>query len=125
MLRAEANAIAAVLRLALRVLPLPQIVALLARMPGSRDRISTAADCACAAVDAAHRAAHPTCLFASLTAFALLARRGFGPRFVIGAARDRGFDAHAWVTVAAVPLTLSAREYTPLWSYSAAQVEVS
>ena len=36
---------------------------------------------------------------------------------VIGAARDGGFDAHAWVTVAGVPLVPSEREYRALWSY--------
>jgi hypothetical protein len=120
MLRAEAHAIAAALRVALRLLPLPRIVALLARIPPSRDRISTTADCARAAAHAVHAAAHPTCLFTSLTAFALLARRGYAPRFVIGAARDCGFDAHAWVTVGDAPVIPGAREYLPLWSYSVA-----
>jgi hypothetical protein len=119
MLRAEAHAAAALLRIALRLLPLPHIVALLARIPASRDRISTPADCAAAAAVAARRAAHPTCLITSLTAFALLARRGYRVRFVVGAARDDGFDAHAWVTIADVPLVPCARQYVPLWSYGA------
>jgi hypothetical protein len=118
MLAAEARALAIVLRVGLRVLPLPRIAALLARMPRSGDRISTADDCLRAATHAVRLAAHPTCLFTSLTAFGLLARRGYAPRLVIGAVRDDGFDAHAWVTVADVPRIRGAREYSPLWSYA-------
>jgi hypothetical protein len=125
MLRAEARAIAALLRVALRVLPLPRTVLLLARIPRSRDRVSTVADCARAAADAVHVAAHPTCLFTSLTTFALLARRGYAPRFVIGGARDGGFDAHAWVTVGGTPVLACTLEYLPLWSYSVAEIEAS
>lgn len=117
MLEAEARAMAAALRVALRLLPVPRIIAMLARIPRSRDRITTAADCARAAAQAARVSAHPTCLFTSLTAFGLLARRGYAAQFVIGAARHEGFDAHAWVMVEGIPLTPGAREYSPLWSF--------
>lgn len=117
MLEAEARALAVLLRVALRLLPLPRVVALLTRIPRSRDRVATAADCARAAADATNSVAHPTCLFTSLTAFGLLARQGYAARLVIGAARSPGFDAHAWVTVAGVPLVPSDREYSALWSY--------
>lgn len=117
MLAAEAGALGILLRVALRLLPLPHVMTMLARIPRSRDRVSAAADCARAAAHAARVVAHPTCLFTSLIAFGLLARRGYAAELVIGAARDGGFDAHAWVTVAGVPLVASAREYSPLWSY--------
>ena len=117
MLAAEARALAILLRVALRLLPLPDVVRTLARLPRSRDRVTSAADCARAAADATRAVAHPTCLFTSLTAFGLLARRGYAARLVIGAARDEGFDAHAWVTVAGVPVVPSPGEYSPVWSY--------
>ncbi len=123
-IRAEAHAIAAVIRLALRLLPLPRIVALLARLPRAHSCVSTT-ECVSAAADAASHAAHPTCFFTALTAFALLARRGHAPRFLIGAAHDPGFDAHAWVTVRGVPVIPCTRDYVPLWTYATAPVEAS
>ena len=117
MLAAEAYALAILLRVALRLLPLRRVVTALARLPRSRDHVTSAADCARAAADATRAVAHPTCLFTSLTAFGLLARRGYAARLVIGAAADDGFDAHAWVTVEGVSLVPSAGKYSPLWSY--------
>lgn len=117
-LRVEAHAIAAAIRVALRLLPLPRLVVCLARLPRVR-RAADPAACACAAAEAAGRVAHPTCLFAALTAFALLARRGYAPQLVIGAARDRSFAAHAWVTVDGTPLTACVRDYVPLWCAAA------
>lgn len=114
-LRAEAHAVAVLIRLALRLLPLPRIAALLARLPRTR-RDASASDCVSAAAVAARNAAHPTCLYVSLTAFALLARRAYAPRFVIGAAHDPEFDAHAWVTIGGVPVIPCVREYVPLWT---------
>lgn len=113
-LRAEAHALAAAIRVALRLLPLPRLVVCLARLPRVR-RAAAPAACASAAAEAARRAAHSTCLFTALIAFALLARRGYAPQLVIGAARDGGFDAHAWVTVAGTAVTACPRDYVPLW----------
>ena len=123
-IRAEAHAIAALVRVLLRLLPLPRVAALLARIPRTRS-LSTPRDCVAAAAEAARRAAHPTCLFTALTTFALLARRGYRPDLVIGAARvgrgfrprQAGFDAHAWVNLAGVPVVSNARDYAALWSY--------
>ena len=123
-IRAEAHAIAALVRVLLRLLPLPRVAALLARIPRTRS-LSTPRDCVAAAAEASRRAAHPTCLFTALTTFALLARRGYKPDLVIGAVRvDRGFtprqagfDAHAWVNLAGVPVVSNARDYATLWSY--------
>jgi hypothetical protein len=117
-MRAEAHAIAGLIRVAVRLLPLPRIAALLARLPRTR-RTSSPGECASAAADAVPRVAHPTCLYTALTAFALLARRGYAPSLLIGAARVGGFDAHAWVIVAGAPVIPGRRDYTPLWSYAA------
>jgi Transglutaminase-like superfamily len=122
-IRAEAHVIAAAVRIVVRLLPLPRIVALLARLPRAHRPVGTTVECASAVADAVRRAAHPTCLFTALTAFALLARRGHEPRFVLGAANDRGFDAHAWVTVRGVPVIPCTREYVPLWSYGTSPAE--
>ena len=121
--RAEAHAIAAITRIGLRVLPVPRLASLLAHLPHARPTGDTIDECASAAADAAARSAHPTCLFTSLITFAMLARRGYGPRLVIGASRDDGFDAHAWVTVGESPLGTLEREYVPLWSCRVARRE--
>lgn len=123
--RVEAHALAAVIRVAVRFLPLPQIVVFLARLPRARESVSGTWTYASAAEEAVRRMAHPTCLFTALVAFALLERRGYAPRFVIGAARDCGFDAHAWVNVDGVPVLPCAREYVPLWTYGAARSEAT
>ena len=121
--RAEAHAIAALMRVALRVLPLPRIVTLLARLPRAQQCRDGIAECELAATEAARRAAHPTCLFTALVAFALLVRRGYLPCFMVGVSRDHGFDAHAWVTVDGVALIPSVGEYAPLWSSGASSTE--
>ena len=121
-IRAEAHAIAALVRVLLRLLPLPRVAALLAQLPRTRS-LSTPDDCVSAAAEAARRAAHPTCLFTALTTFALLARRGYRPHLVIGAARGAGFDAHAWVNLAGVPVVPNARDYATLWTYGTSAVE--
>jgi hypothetical protein len=118
-LRAEAHAIAGLIRVAVRILPLPRIAALLAHLPRTRRTVSSPGECASAAADGARRVTHPTCLYTALTAFALLARRGHAPSLVIGAARVDGFDAHAWVIVGGAPVMAGRRDYTPLWSYAA------
>ena len=122
-IRVEAHAIAVVIRLALRLLPLPRVVTLLERPVRARRSVSTTV-CAAAAAEAARHAAHPTCLFTALTAFALLRRHGHAPRFVIGAARGPAFHAHAWITVGGVPLVPSVG-YVPLWSCGTASAEAS
>jgi Transglutaminase-like superfamily len=122
-IRAEAYAIAALVRVLLRLLPLPRVAALLARIPRTRS-VSTPRDCVSAAAEAARRAAHPTCLFTALTTFALLARRGHRPHLVIGAAHGAGLDAHAWVNLAGVPVVANARDYATLWTYATKAVEI-
>ena len=121
-IRAEAHAIAALVRVLLRLLPLPRVTALLARIPRTRS-LSTPRECVAAAAEAARRAAHSTCLFTALTTFALLARRGYKPHLVIGAARGAGFDAHAWVNLGGEPVVPNARDYATLWIHGTTAVE--
>jgi hypothetical protein len=123
-MRVEAHAVAALVRLLLRLLPLPRVVSLVAQLPHTRC-VSAPRDCASAAASAARRIAHPTCLFTALTTFALLARRGYSPRIVIGVARGHSVDAHAWVTLAGMPVVPCARDYAALWSYGTSPAETS
>jgi hypothetical protein len=122
-IRAEAYALAGLIRIALRILPLPRVVALLEHLPRAGHALNGPTECAFAAAAAARRAAHPTCLYTALTSFALLARRGYAPSLVIGATRDNGFDAHAWVIVGGAPVLPCRRDYTPLWRYAASSAE--
>jgi transglutaminase superfamily protein len=115
-IRAEAHACAFGIRIALRCMSIPRLVTLVSRLPRVQRPSSNVDECVRAAEEAAGRVAHRTCLFTALTAFALLARRGHPVRVLIGAARDHGLDAHAWVTVSDVPLTASTRAYEPLWA---------
>lgn len=118
-LRMEAYAIAVLVRVGLRVLTLPRLSGLLAGLPRARDGASERA-CLAAATMAAGGAAHPTCLFTSLIGFALLARRGRDVRLHLGVARTPGFEAHAWLTSASVPLEpVPTTRYTPIWHRAA------
>lgn len=122
-LRAEACVLAVLTRAALRVLPVPRVAWLLGSLPrtrrprGSTDRVGACLD---AAAFGADRAAHPTCLFRSLVAFALLTRRHHDVVFQIGASRADGFAAHAWVSIGQTVLDgPSSAEHTALWQYRA------
>ena len=115
-MRVEAHAFAAAIRIALRCMSIPRLVTLVTWVPRAHRPVGTPDECMRAAEEAAGRVAHRTCLFTALTAFALLARRGHPVRVVIGAARHEGLDAHAWVTVADVPVRGSTRAYEPLWA---------
>ena len=116
-MRAEAHAIACGVRIALQWLSLPRTLELLERLPRTSRAVTSPAACDFAAAEAARRVAHPTCLYTALTAFALLVRRGYAARLVIGAAPGGDFAAHAWVTIEGRPLTSAARPYVSLWSY--------
>jgi hypothetical protein len=125
-MRVEAHAIACGVRLGLRLLPLSRVAALLLKLP--RARTSSTRDpreCATAAHEAARRAAHPTCLFRALTAFAMLVRRGYAARLALGAAHAGEFAAHAWVTVDGAAIEPCDREYVPLWSCGASAAGTS
>jgi hypothetical protein len=138
-LLAEACAIAAGVRIALRFVPVNRLVCAIARLPRGRSASSCASGfrpqaegtsreddqaiqaCVTAAWAAAARIAHPTCLFTSLVAFGLLARRGHPAAIHIGASRDGGFAAHAWVTVNGRPFgPPQSRRYAALWWHRAA-----
>ena len=120
-LRAEACVLAVLTRAALRVLPVPRVAWLLGSLPrtrrprGSTDRVNA---CLAAAGFGAALAAHPTCLFRSLVAFALLTRRHHDAVIHVGASRAGGFAAHAWVSIGQRVLEgPSAGAHTALWGY--------
>jgi hypothetical protein len=120
-LTVEAMVVACLVRAGLRVVALPGLVCMLGRLPTAR-RADTMEACEAAARAAVARVAHPTCLFAALVTFTLLARRGFDVTFHLGAARGPSFSAHAWLTLPAC--TLNARPgvpLTPLWRYRVAR----
>lgn len=114
----EALALAGVVRVALRLLPVRRLLILLDAMPRTRS-VETAGECAALGAKAAGRAAHGTCLYSALTTYGLLARRGYAPRLVIGTRRAPAFAAHAWVSVDGAAVEPSAHEYAPLWASGA------
>lgn len=122
-LRAEACVLAVLTRAALRVQPVPRVAWLLGWLPRTR-RSRASSDsvnaCLAAAGFGAARAAHPTCLFRSLVAFALLTRRHHDALLQLGASRTGGFAAHAWVSIGQTVLDgPSSAEHTALWRYRA------
>lgn len=116
-LRIEAHALALALRVGLRGLALKHVTAALARVPQRRGApIEPVASCLDAAREAAARAAHATCLFESLVAFGLLARRGYRVELHVGAKRSPELEAHAWVTIDGRPCDpAAAAGYTRIW----------
>lgn len=115
-LRLEACAIAVLARAAVRCLPLPRAVRLLGAIPARRRAGDPTDACLAAASDAAERMAHPTCLYRALIAFALLTRRRRDAGFHLGASRQQGFSAHAWVSAGGIRLDMpGGGEYVPLW----------
>ncbi len=116
-LRAEAFLLAAVARAGVRCFSVPRVARGLGALPRRRCR-DAVEDCVAAANSGAARAAHPTCLFRSLVAFALLARRGHDAAIHLGAIREDGLSAHAWVTIAGDPVELlKGPAYVSLWHY--------
>ncbi len=120
---AEALAIAAAVRVALRLMPISRVAASLDRYSRLRTRdAASAGDCLRVAAAAAARVAHPTCLYRSLVAYALLARRGHAAALHLGVSRNDGFAAHAWISVAGRSCDPDAsRSHVTLWSHSAAR----
>ena len=113
----EGYVIALGLRVALRAFSVPRTVRGLAALPRARRADSSAVPlCLSAAALASSRAAHPTCLYRALIAFALLSRRGVPVSFHLGAGSGQ-FSAHAWVSVDGRPLDAEAGSYVPLWMY--------
>ncbi len=118
-LHAEAFLLAAVARAGVRCFSVPRVARGLGALPRRRRACRDAVeDCVAAADSGAARAAHPTCLFRSLVAFALLARRGHDAALHLGAIREDGLSAHAWVTIAGDPVEPPGRPaYVSLWHY--------
>jgi hypothetical protein len=127
-LRVEALLVACLARAGVRLTTIPRLVRLLARLPRARHADGPGA-CADAARRAVRDAAHPTCLYTSLVAFGLLARRGHDVTFHLGVARAPGFEAHAWLSPRLVALDEALDEalaerpeaFAPIWDYRAAR----
>ena len=115
-LRLEACLVALGVRLALRLTSMATLLELLARLPYRRPT-QTVHACVDAARFAAKRAAHPTCLFESLIAFALLARRGHQPRLIVGVQRVPDFAAHAWLALGANALGAPSAPHAVIWEF--------
>lgn len=113
----EAHAIAAAVRIGMRWCSLKCVASTLAAVPASRRPGSEpVAGCLAAARAAASRVAHPTCLFESLVAFGLLARRGHAVGLHLGARREEVLESHAWITLDGLPCEPdSANRYTEIW----------
>jgi hypothetical protein len=106
--RALALAATIVVPLALRLLPLPTVLALCDRWPRLALAPRTPAQLASRARRWLARGLGPwtcSCLTRSLVLYALLRQHGYHPRIVVGVAGTaREFDAHAWVTVGDTPV---------------------
>ena len=99
---------AVIVPIALRVRPLPDVLALCDRLPvRARNPHPPAA--------LAHRThrwlAHgrgpwtSSCLTRSLVLYAMLRQHGYDARFAVGVAgREQQFEAHAWVTIGGMPI---------------------
>lgn len=116
-----ALAAAVIVPLLLAVLPLPAVLAACDRWP----RVGRGTASPNGLADRARRwLAHgrgpwtSSCLTRSLVLYAMLRQHGFRPRLHVGVAgNQRRFDAHAWVTLAGLPLeqpTTVAESYRPL-----------
>lgn len=116
----EACVLAAAARVGLRTLSVPRLVRLLARLPRARGPVHSVDTCLSAAAYGAARAAHPTCLFRSLVAFAMLVRRRHDAAIHLGASTGAGFGAHAWISVGGrLPAGERDEGAAALWHYRA------
>ncbi len=120
-LRAEAFLLAAVVRAGVRCFSVPQVARGLAALPRCRRRGHDGVEeCMAAAASGAARGAHSTCLFRSLVAFALLARRRHDAAIHLGANREGGPSFHAWITIAcSVVEPQDDSRYVSLWHHRA------
>ena len=120
-LRVEAFLIAAAVRVGLRCFSVARVARGLAAIPRRRAAFADPVHhCLSAAASGAAQAAHPTCLFRALVAFALLARRDRDAVFHLGASPGEDFSAHAWVTQDGESLDLpGTRKYVSLWQQPA------
>ena len=118
-LHAEALLLAAAARAGVRCFSVRRVALGLGALPRRGGACHDAVeDCMAAAAFGAARAAHATCLFRSLVAFALLARRGHDAAVHLGAIREGGLSAHAWVTIGGDPVEPPGTPaYVSLWHY--------
>lgn len=106
--RASALTVAVIMPLALRWIPLPNVLALGDRWPArARARATPGALARRVARWLAHGRGpwSSTCLTRSVVLYVMLRQHGYEPRFVMGVqGAEQSFDAHAWVTLHGVPV---------------------
>lgn len=124
--RSVALAAALVLPLSLRFASLPSVLALCDRWPVIAPRRASPDTLAARVRRWLAYGRGPwtsSCLTRSLVLYAMLRQHGYRPRFLVGVnGPEKRFDAHAWVTVAGVPVTDApdiAASYTPLLAHGA------
>ena len=124
--RGLALAATVVIPVALRVLPLPSVLALCDRWPSVRKpRYAPHALARRVRRLLAHGRGpwESTCLTRSLVLYTMLRMHGHRPRFVVGVAGSESkFAAHAWIVMGDAPFAepgAVARDYAPLLSHGA------
>lgn len=124
--RASALTAAVIMPLAIRWLSLPNALALGDRWPASvRARATPRALARRVDRWLAHGRGpwSSTCLTRSVVLYVMLRQHGYEPRFVVGVqGAQQSFDAHAWVTVAGIPVADTpdiAANYIQLLAHSA------
>ena len=106
--RSMALGAAILVPLALRLRPLPEVLALCDRMPGRVQRPHPPHVLAQRTHRWLARGRGPwtsSCLTRSLVLYTMLRQHGYAPRLSVGVAGTaQRFDAHAWVTIGGVPV---------------------
>jgi hypothetical protein len=116
LLSIHAAACAVVVRAALHSFSIPLAVRAASAAGALCRTRATDDECLAAAARAVARLSHPTCLYRALTAYALLAHRHPGARFHLGAWREAGLAAHAWITIGGRALDVDSTRYATLWT---------
>ncbi len=124
--RSVALAAALVVPLSLRFLSLPNVLALCDRWPVTASHRATPYVLAARVHRWMAFGRGPwasSCLTRSLVLYAMLRQHGHRPSFHVGVSGlEKRFDAHAWITVAGVPVSDApdvVASYTPLHAHSA------
>lgn len=124
--RGVALAAAVSVPLALRFVSLPNVLALCDRWPVTASHRATPSALAARVYRWMAFGRGPwmsSCLTRSLVLYAMLRQHGYRPSFHLGVnGMERRFDAHAWVTVAGVPVSDASdvsTSYTPLHAHGA------
>ena len=117
LLLAEAYLFAILVRVGMACISMRRVLGVLASLRHLPGRPGGVGSCEAAADIASGAVGHPTCLYRSLTTFAMLSRRRLAPRLHLGAMPAPDFGAHAWVTAPGTRTDEDAASCIPLWSF--------